>query len=280
MCSPAINAVASGIVSIDLDLENELFSSFLDEHDVSENIIFSSVFAYTLSRFTGSEKALFNIVENGRDRFRNYNSIGMFVNTLPLLVDCKNQSTDSFMKYMSDRVYGVMRYNYYPYRLLANKYNINSSILFQFIPEWIKDTSNFDDTVNENDFLNKMDDLIADLMVEIVQAGNDYILRVMYSDKYSNDFINHFVESYKLILHGMLNAEELSDFSYVSCDDLNLLDKINDTRHDLLYDDVLDAFNNNLSRYPDNKLVVYNGISYSYGEGASIADKIARFYLI
>jgi hypothetical protein len=52
----------------------------------------------------GSDKVLFNIVENGRDRFNNFNSIGMYVNTLPLLVDCKNQEIPSFMEYMSNRV--------------------------------------------------------------------------------------------------------------------------------------------------------------------------------
>ena len=100
-------------------------------------VFFSSVFAYTLSRFVGSEKVLFNIVENGRDRFNNYDSVGMFVNTLPLLIDCKNQNIDSFMDYVSGMVYGVMRYNYYPFRVLANKYNLKSDILFQFLPEWV-----------------------------------------------------------------------------------------------------------------------------------------------
>ena len=264
-----------GSVLIDLDLDRDLINSFLDKHNASVNLLFSGAFAYTLSRFVGSEKVLFNIVENGRDRFANYNSIGMFVNTLPLLIDCKNQNIDSFMDYMFDRVYGVMRYNYYPFRLLANKYDINSNILFQFIPEWIKDTHNFDD-VYDNELLSNMDDLIADLTVEIIQRDNNYILSVLYSDKYSRDFINHFVESYKLILKGMVNVSKLSDISYISSRDLVLLDEINGTGHDLIYDDVLDAFNDNLSKCPDNKLVLFGDDCYSYGEGAFIASRIAE----
>ena len=264
-----------GSVLIDLDLDRDLINSFLDKHNASVNLLFSGAFAYTLSRFVGSEKVLFNIVENGRDRFANYNSIGMFVNTLPLLIDCKNQNIDSFMDYMFDRVYGVMRYNYYPFRLLANKYDINSNILFQFIPEWIKDTHNFDD-VYDNELLSNMDDLIADLTVEIIQRDNNYILSVLYSDKYSRDFINHFAESYKLILKGMVNVSKLSDISYISSRDLVLLDEINGTGHDLIYSDVLDAFEDNLSKYPDNPLVLGDGFSYTYVEAAFLIDKIQK----
>ena len=38
---------------------------FLEENDVSENVLFTSVFAYTLSRFVGNDKVFFNIIDNG-----------------------------------------------------------------------------------------------------------------------------------------------------------------------------------------------------------------------
>ena len=120
-----------GVSYTDLDFDSDLFKLFLDKWGVSENVLFTSVFAYTLSRFTGSDKVSFNIIENGRDRFNNLDAIGMFVNTLPILVDCKDQSVPNFMEQMSNLVYDVMRYNYYPFRLLAGEYGIDSSIIFQ-----------------------------------------------------------------------------------------------------------------------------------------------------
>ena len=275
----SVLADGPGSTSIELNMDNELFNSFLEKHNISENVLFSSVFAYTLSRFVGSEKILFNIVENGRDRFNNFDSVGMFVNTLPLLVDCKNQNVDSFMEYVSNVVYGVMRYNYYPFRLLVNKYDIKSNIIFQFLPGWVRDNNDSDDTIwdiDENDLLDNMGDLIADLSVEIIQRGNNYHLSVVYSDKYSSDFINRFVQSYKAILNDMLCVKALGDISYVSSDDLVLLDEFNNTEHDFPYDDVLDAFNTNLVKNPDKDLVTYMNRSYSYGEGAFIAAKIAK----
>ena len=44
----------------------------------------------------------------------------------------------------------------------------------------------------------------------------------------------------------------------------------------MVYCDVLDAFNDNLSRCPDSALVSMYDRFYSYGEGAFIADRLAR----
>ncbi|WP_461464005.1 AMP-binding protein, partial [Methanobrevibacter sp.] len=156
---------------------------------------------------------------------------------------------------------------------------INSNILFQFIPEWIRDSGEFEEgTVADVDdgIIGNMDDLIADLTVEVVQRGNAYVLSVMYSDKYSGVFIDRFIESFKLILHGMLDANDLSEINFVSDSDIQLLDSYNCTEHDLVYCDVLDAFNDNLSRCPDSALVSMYDRVYSYGEGAFIADRIAK----
>ena len=56
------------------------------------------------------------------------------------------------------------------------------------------------DVFDDNGSIGDMDDLISDLLVEIVQKGRDYVLSIRYSDKYSHDFIECFMGSYKLIL--------------------------------------------------------------------------------
>ena len=262
-----------GFMQSNLNLDSQSFKSFLQEYGASENVLFTSVFAYTLSRFTGSNNVLFNMIENGRDRFNNFNSIGMYVNTLPLLIDCKNQDISSFMDYIADLIYGVMKYNYYPFRVLSKEYNIDSSILFQFMPDWIgndKDESSYGEMIED------MDDLISDLSVGIIQKGNNYWLNILHSDKYSKDMIKRFVESYKLILHEIIDADQLSDINYTLKSDVEILDNINCTESHLKYENILEAFNESLENYPNNALVSMNDVSYSYGQGAFIADKMAQ----
>ena len=266
-----------GSYSVDLDVD---VREFLANFGVSENILFTGVFAYTLSRFVGDEKVFFNIVENGRDRFNNLDSIGMFVNTLPLVVNCKNQQVSSFMDYMSDLIYGVLSYNFYPYRSLTRDYDINLDVIFQFMPDWFMDDYVTSDGISNKNLTDKiigdMDDFISDLEVEVIQNGNDYILSINYSCKYSKDFIESFANTYKMILHDMINVEGLSEINYIGSSDLKLLDSYNDTDHDLAYSDILDAFNKNLENYSDNNLVCFMDRSYTYGEGAFIADRIAK----
>ena len=273
-----VGADGPGSIDLDLGLDYDLFKSFLRSYGVSESVVFTGAFAYTLSRFAGGDNVLFDIVENGRDRLHNYDSIGMFVNTLPLLVDCKNQSVDSFMEYMSDCVYGVMKYNYYPFRQLAKEYNVASDIIFQFLPSLDGNNNDFygSGIFEEYDLLKNQNDFISDLSANVVWNGDGYSLFVRYSGKYSLEFVEKFMESYKLILHGIITSNDLSDINYITQDDIELLDSYNNTEHDLEYDDVLDAFNSNLARYPDNALVSFNDRFYSYVEGAFIADMIAK----
>ena len=251
----------AGFHSCDLVVGKSDVDILLKSYSVSENILFTGVFAYTLSRFTGDNKVLFNILDNGRDNLSNYESIGMFVNTLPLLIDCSDKDPVSFMDDVRDLIFNVFSYNFYPFRVLAQKYNINSSILFQYQPVF--------DEVN-NQFFN-----VSDFEFRMFEKNNRYVVNVIYSGLFSSDTIRRFVESYNMILNQLLSVNKLSDINYISSSDLELLNTYNDTSCDLDYVDVLEAFNDNLSRNPDNILVSYEERSYTYGEGAFIADKIA-----
>ncbi|WP_296888834.1 non-ribosomal peptide synthetase [uncultured Methanobrevibacter sp.] len=264
-----------GTYRLDLDVGFNSFESFLEKHAISENILFTGVFAYALSRFVGNDNVLFNIIDNGRDRFNNFDAIGMYVNTLPLLVDCKNQNISSFMEYVSTLIYDVLKYNYYPFRLLANNYGIDSNILFQFLPDWMKSENGSLDS-DEQVLIDEMVILNADFIAEVIQNGKDYYLSISYCDKYSNRFIESFANSFKLILHEILENEELSDINYISDDDVGILEALNQTERPLEYNDIMDAFNDNLLKYPENKLVEYNDVSYTYAESAFIASEIAK----
>ncbi|WP_296891257.1 AMP-binding protein, partial [uncultured Methanobrevibacter sp.] len=263
-----------GMCEHELDIDLKQFNEFISKNYINENVLFTSVFAYTLSRFTGNDKVLFNIVENGRDRFNNFDSIGMFVNTLPILADCKNQSVSTFISTMSDLIYSVMRYNYYPFRLLANEHNINANIIFQYLPDWFNE-NNTDDLDNA-DLIKDSQDMISDLSVIVDRKDDNYTLNIIYSNKYSEKTIKRIIDAYNLILSQIINANNLSDINYITKEDLELLDNYNKTEHELKYNDILDAFNDSLSKYPKNTLVSYKDTSYTYSEGAFIAHEIAK----
>ena len=256
------------------DIDEDYLSSFLQSHVITHNQFFASVFGYTLSKFAGSSKVLFNLIEDGRGHVNLTDSVGMFVKNIPVLMDCTNRDTDSFLRYSSNLINSLMKYDLYPFHVIANDFDLSSSILFQYAPDLFY--NEFSD-----DFDYKIEGLKHDVYGDMVfyifnMAGNKLGIKIFYSDKFSKEFIEHFVETYKLILHELCRVSQLSQINYISQSDLKILDDINRTEHVIAYGDILEAFNDNLSKYPDNMLVSYNDVSYTYQEGAYIADKIAK----
>ena len=258
-----------------ISINNNELKSFLSQHSITANQFFCSAFAYTLSRFAGSSKILFNIIDNGRGHFDLSKSIGMFAQTLPLLIDCNNQNISSFLDYTSNLIKTAIKYDLYPFHILAKEYEIKSNIIFQYSHDLFNSLIN-----NENSSYEVIDlkhDIIEDFSFFIFnRENNEYGIRILYSEKYSKEFVENFTRTYKLIIKEMMNVKKLSEINYTTDSDLKILDKYNQTEKDLKFTDILEAFNENLRKYPRNKLVSYNDISYSYGEGGYIADILAK----
>ena len=247
-------------------IDNKALTTFLQSNSITHNQFFSSIFAYTLSRFTGSNKVLFNLIVDGRGHVDLTNSVGMFVRTLPILLDCKNQKVSSFFKQSSNIINSLIKYELYPFHQLTHEHDLNPNIFFQY---------SYD--IFENDIYELKHDFKRDLSFNIYDVSEDELgIKVLYSEKFSQEFIKRFVDCYILILNGIMKVNELSNLNFNLKSDLILLDSYNNTEDSLIYEDVLDAFNENLSRHPDNKLVSYKDVSYSYGESAFIANKIAQ----
>ena len=179
--------------------ENKL-SSFLKTRNITPNQFFTSVFAYALSRFAGSPKVLFNFIEDGRGHIDLIDSVGMFVCTLPLLINCKNQNVSSFLSETSSIVSSAMKYDSYPFSSLAKEYDLNSNISFQYAHNIFKDSL-------KHDVVELQHDTVYDFAFYIYNLEKDTLgIKVLYSDKYSSAFVQSFVKTYEAILHKFILA--------------------------------------------------------------------------
>ena len=232
----------------------------------------NAVFAYTYSRFSGSNEVFFTFTEHGRHETYNQRSLGMYVNTIPIIIDCSCASVNDYLLYVSDLVLNSMKYDVYPFRLLASEFDLQNEVSF----EYNFDLNDVSEVGDELLFDNHNGSLITDFLAIVNDLPDGYVIGVESSADYSNDIIIRFLKVFEEILTQITNVESLSDIEYISDEDLGLLDAINQTENPLKYDDILEAFNDNLSKYPDNKLVDYKDVSYTYSEGAFIAEKIAK----
>lgn len=156
------------------------------------------------------------MIENGRDRFHE-NFIGMTSNVMPLVMDCQDQSINSYIENMANLIYDASRYSYYPILLLYQEYNFEVDILFQFIPNWIADEfDNLNDMPSNDIFncvLNNFKDFIAEFFVQVNQNEDDYILVFMNSNKYSDKLIEDFKETFISVLSNIIKSDVSTDLS-------------------------------------------------------------------
>ena len=214
------SAKGYNISSYDLEFDNMAFKSFLRNAGISENVLFTSVFSYALSQFVKGNKVIFTMIENGRDRFSE-NFIGMTSNVMPMVIDCKDQSINSYVGNVADTVYGVLRHSYYPILLLYQKYDFEVNILFQFVPNWIadefiEDVNSIKDMDSEeimNYVLNNFSDYLTEFFVQVYQNGDDYTLFITHSKKYSDKLVEDFKNMFISILSNIINADISSDLS-------------------------------------------------------------------
>ena len=188
------------------------------EYDITVGSLFNAVFADAYSHFSGNDKVYFNYYEHGRHNGYSQDALGMFVRTVPLIVNCKNTSVKEYLINVSDLTLDSMKYSIYPYRLLAKEFNLNNNISFEY-------NSNLNDVSGINGQLkivNQEYGLFSDFLCVVNDLDDGYLVSVGSCDEYSNEYVIRFLNVFKEVLDGMINKQELSEIKCSPIDDLKL----------------------------------------------------------
>lgn len=249
-----------------LKVRFEEVSRFCRACEVTPSQLLTAVFAYTLSRFTGDNRALFCLISDGRGSHDLKGSVGMYTKTLPVLVDCSNRDVASFLHECARISNGAMLSDGYPFRLLAGEYSVTSSIQFQYS----HDLGHVLEVEKRNAalFLLRHDN-VADLEFNVGKRADGFICRVHHSAKYSDGLCDRIVECFDEVLRGMMGCVELKDIAFTSAIDLGFMDRVNETDQILRFTDVMDAFEARLHEQPEARLVSDRDGVLSYAQGAA-----------
>ena len=106
--------------------------SFVHNRGITVSSFLNAVFAYTYSRFVGGGKVCYNFTENGRHEYYAQDALGMFIRTVPVIVDCCNKGVGDFLSGVSDLVLEAMGSSVYPFRLLASEFGLSNSVSFEY----------------------------------------------------------------------------------------------------------------------------------------------------
>ena len=256
-----------GLISLRL----RIGPSDIQKLGVTPGGFFSSAFGYTLSRYSGSPKAVFPMTEKGR-KPGTEDSIGMFVRTFPISIDCSESTVKEFLSSASETILGAMSHSAISFMDLAREYNVDMSVSFEYLSDINTEASKLS---SENSTVTFTLDPLSDILLTVSQDVDGFKASLQHSGKYSDAFCKRFLESFSDIVSGFVSCTRLSEIDYISENDISTLDAINDTAAPLRYKDILEAFRHQVSIRPDSVLVTYLDSSYTYAESDRISDSIA-----
>lgn len=99
---------------------------------VTEAAFWFAATAYTIARYTGVKDAYLTTVSNGRQNPEVADTVGMFVNTLPVAAHIKDQTVSDFLQTVNRDFHAVIEHENYPFARIAADYNYTADMTFAY----------------------------------------------------------------------------------------------------------------------------------------------------
>jgi hypothetical protein len=194
----------------ELGVDQEQVNRFTDRFGINKNILFTAAMVITLSKLTGCDEVAFGFLDNGRDRFNNFEDLGLYITGMPLVTHVEHHDMESFLNHLSEVYYKLSQHNYFPFASLVQEFNIAPIILFQFFPDWIIEDGKYNNLpLNEmliNKIISMQKDFMVEALTEVIEMKDNYTLRIYYSGYYSRKMMKVLAETYKETIVEMLKS--------------------------------------------------------------------------
>ena len=196
----------------ELGIDREQVNRFTSHFGINKNILFTAAMAMTMSKLAGSDDVAFGFLDNGRDRFNNFEDIGLYINGMPIVTHVNHHDMQAFLDHLSDVYYKLSQNAFFPFASLVQEFNIAPIILFQFFPDWITEDGIHNHLPqNEtlvNAVLSTQKDFMVEALVDVVETGNSYSIRIAYSGYYSRKMMKALAKTYHETIQQMLRIED------------------------------------------------------------------------
>jgi amino acid adenylation domain-containing protein len=196
----------------ELGVDREQVNRFTERFGINKNILFTAAMAMTLSKLAGSDEVAFGFLDNGRDRFNNFEDIGLYMNGMPIVAHVDHHDMQAFLNRLADVYYKLSQNAFFPFASLVQEFNIAPIILFQFFPDWITEDGKYDHLPQNETLINAVlstqKNFLVEALVNIVEMNDKYIFKVMYSGYYSRKMMKALAKTYNETIIQMLKSEE------------------------------------------------------------------------
>ena len=188
---------------VDENINSTFVKHFCQDHAISPNVLFMTTAIIALNKFTFSDKSLITTIFNGRANSDYFNTQGMLVKTIPIIINSENREMmiEDFIKLVGKTWKESLVHSSYPYTKLAEEYQLKPEFFYAFHEFFQSEEFTIN---NEKYMMNDLDGTIATdykVNLNVYDDGEEINLVLEYNDQlYSKEYAKKFLQAMKFIL--------------------------------------------------------------------------------
>lgn len=266
-------------------------NDFCKANNISLYNFFMAVYSLYLGRVSNLDDFVIGTPILNRTNFEQKNTVGMFISTTPLRVNLNHELTFvDFIKDISARTISLFRHQRYPYQyILEDLRKKDSSIpnLYNVVLSY-QITKTFDEESGINYSAHWLTNGCCsdDLQIHLLDLNNEGSLHVAYdyrTDKYTEQDIADLHARILTIINQVMSNNDivLKNIEIVTPEEKHkILYEFNNTRVDYPKNKtIVDLFEEQVNKTPDNIAVVFEDQKLTYRELNEKANQLARYLI-
>ena len=246
---------------------------------VSEPALLLAALDFTIARMTASDKVFISTISSGRSDTRFADTVGMFVNTVPLAAKLSHGTTDDFVKEVSEGLDDALSHENYPFANVAAKWGFTVNIMYEY-QRGILEKPDIPHLVSINGLA--AEETKFGLAVRIIDKNGKAAIEVEYNDgTYSESYINDFIRSYAIAIEKFSRRgdEKLRSVTLLDPDREELLARFHkrpvapDISENTLFHSGVERF---AAEAPDRTALIAADGTYTYRQLDENANRVAN----
>lgn len=191
------------IAVADYALHHERVQAFCREQGITPAAFYLAATYYLAARYTNSHDVQICTISNGRSNVQIADTVGMFVNTLPLVAHIDDCSVGEFLHRTADDFSATLSHENYPFAKIAQKYGTRAELMYEYQLGVIDDLCVHGQPVSVSTLtLEKPKFKTA---IKILEIDGQVCVHILYNDVlYSADYMQRLAQSFAAVVDHML----------------------------------------------------------------------------
>ena len=249
---------------------------FVRANGINENALFLGAFGYALAKCNGTAESFFNTANHGRRDPRLAETMGMFVQMLPVV--CRfDESTapQDYLRGIYEDYYRINNNDVIPFAELSAQYGANTSVSFVYQGDLLDGVPLAGGTLMPENIHTGV--ALSDIELMFIRADGGYRMNVYYRTAlYTEAFIRGFIDLFLNAVRGMMTAKTLGEITLTDDASRAMLDGFNATEAEYHAEKTtVDLFREQAAKTPDNICLVCCDRRYTYRQVDELTDNLA-----